>query len=76
MTSDIISWLGSKFPQTTFHNARDILSLFHEDSTVEKWKLYNVTSEMKTAILEWFLRKAGSGNRTQGPRWIKKGSAQ
>lgn len=63
-----VGWLASKFPQTTFHNARDVLSLYHEDATVEKHHLYNVTPEIKEALLKWFYEKEDPGTGLWGPR--------
>ena len=63
-----VGWLGSKFPQTTFHNARDILSLYYEDNVVEKYGLYNMPPETKKALLEWFYQFQDAETGLWGPK--------
>ncbi len=56
-----VGWLALKFPQTSFHNVRDLISLardyehHNEDevSMVQKHNLYNFSPEWKHALLEW-----------------------
>jgi hypothetical protein len=63
-----VGWIASKFPQTTFHNARDVLSLFYEDNTVEKHSLYNVSPEIKQVLLQWFYDNQDPETGFWGPR--------
>ena len=63
-----VGWIASKFPQTTFHNARDVLSLYHEDNTVEKHNLYNVSPELKQALLQWFYENQDPETGLWGPK--------
>lgn len=63
-----IGWIASKFPQTTFHNARDVLSLFQEVNTVEKYKLYDVSPEVNRALLQWFYDNQDSETGLWGPK--------
>ncbi|TAL36692.1 MAG: hypothetical protein EPN93_07655 [Spirochaetes bacterium] len=63
-----VGWIASKFPQTTFHNARDLLSLYHEDDTVEKYNLYNLSPESKQAMLGWFYKNQDPETGLWGPK--------
>lgn len=49
-----ISSIGNKFPQTSFHFTRCLLSLFYEDNTVESNHLYTMSPEWHDALLKWF----------------------
>ena len=63
-----VGWIGSIFPQTSFHFARDILSLFYEDNTVAKDSLYNVSPGTKEALLQWFYANQDPETGLWGPR--------
>ena len=63
-----VGWLGSKFPQTSFHFARCLLSLFHEDDVVVKRNLYKVSPEWDRALLEWFYDNQDPATGLWGPR--------
>lgn len=63
-----VGWIGAKFPQTSFHFARDILSLFYEDNTVIKRSLYNVSPEAKQALLQWFYENQDPETGLWGPK--------
>jgi len=63
-----VGWMASKLPQTTFHNTRDVLSLFYEDNTVEKHNLYNVSPEFKQALLQWFYENQDPETGLWGPK--------
>jgi hypothetical protein len=63
-----VSWIAAKFPQTTFHNARDVLSLFFEVNTVEKYGLYHVSPEVKKALLQWFYDNQDPQTGLWGPK--------
>ncbi|MBN1499174.1 MAG: hypothetical protein JW982_03385 [Spirochaetes bacterium] len=63
-----VGWLGNKFPQTTFHFTRCLLSLFYEDPIIEKYDLYEVSPEWKTALLKWFYDHQDPESGIWGPR--------
>lgn len=63
-----VGWIGAKFPQTSFHFARDILSLFYEDNTVAKYNLYNISPETKEALLQWFYENQDLETGLWGPK--------
>ncbi len=63
-----VGWLASKFPQTSFHFARDILSLFYEDNTVVKRGLYDVAPEAQDELLQWFYENQDPQTGLWGPR--------
>ncbi len=63
-----VGWIGTKFPQTSFHFARDVLSLFFEDNTVIKHNLYNVSPETKQALLQWFYENQDPQTGLWGPK--------
>ena len=64
-----VGWIGTKFPQNTFHFARCMLSLFFEDPIVEKYNLYPVTPELKTAMIKWFYDRQDPETGLWGPRY-------
>lgn len=66
-----VGWIASKFPQTTFHNARDVLSLIFENSVIEKHNLYHITPELKEAILQWFYDWQDPETGLWGPKSVK-----
>jgi len=63
-----VGWIAQKFPQTSFHNARDILSLFNEESVIEKHHLYNASPKWKKALLKWFYDDQDPGTGLWGPK--------
>ncbi|MCW8965360.1 MAG: hypothetical protein OQK82_01535 [Candidatus Pacearchaeota archaeon] len=71
-----VGWLALKFPQTSFHNVRDLLSLardkdiYGEDgvSIVEKYNLYDFSQEWKDSMLQWFYDYQDSETGTWGPK--------
>lgn len=72
---DDVSTIGKiqlKFPQTTFHQARDMLSLFYEDTdVVDKYGLYNMPPKTKKALLEWFYENQDHKTGLWGPKNTK-----
>lgn len=60
--------ISSKLPQTSFHFARDILSLFYEGSIVKEYNLYNMPDETKKTILKWFYNNQDSSTGLWGPK--------
>ncbi len=63
-----VGWIGNRFPQTSFHFARCLLSLFYEDPVIEKYNLYNVSPEWKNAMLQWFYKNQDPETGLWGPR--------
>jgi len=72
-----IGWIASKLPQTSFHNARDILSLakdnisYNEDDAdlvIEKYNLYHFYPEWKRTMLEWFYKNQDPETGLWGPK--------
>ncbi|WP_025865008.1 hypothetical protein [Prolixibacter bellariivorans] len=48
-----VGWIASKFPQTTFHFARNILDCTNQDNILERNNLYRFSPEWKYAMLTW-----------------------
>jgi hypothetical protein len=63
-----VGWIGNRFPQTTFHFTRCLLSMFYEDPVVEKYDLYKVSPEWKIALLQWFYEHQDPQTGVWGPR--------
>ena len=63
-----VGWIGLKFPQTSFHFTRCLLSLFHEDSVVVMHGLYKVSPEWDRALLRWFYDTQDPETGVWGPR--------
>jgi hypothetical protein len=63
-----VGWIGNKFPQTTFHFTRCLLSMFYEDPVVEKYGLYKVSPEWKISLLKWFYAHQDPQTGVWGPR--------
>ncbi len=63
-----VGWLASQFPQTSFHFTRCLLSLFYEDTVVEKYQLYKVSPQWKKALLQWFYENQDPQTGLWGPR--------
>ncbi len=49
-----VGWLASRFPQTSFVFARELLAYCKEDSVLVRNNLYTFTPEWKQAMLQWF----------------------
>ncbi|MGD9152736.1 MAG: hypothetical protein PVG30_03645 [Gammaproteobacteria bacterium] len=65
----IVGWIQLKFPQTTFHQARDMLSIFYEEvDVIDKYGLYKMPSETKKAILAWFYANQDPSTGLWGPK--------
>ncbi len=62
-----VGWIGSLFPQSSFHFTRCLLSMFHEDSTVEKYHLYSFSPEWKRSLLVWFYEHQDPETGLWGP---------
>lgn len=72
-----IGWIASKLPQTSFHNARDILSLgkdnisYNEDEVdlvIQKNNLHNFSPEWRQTLLEWFYENQDPETGLWGPK--------
>jgi hypothetical protein len=63
-----VGWPASTFPQTSFHLARDLLSLIHEDCIVEKHGLYRFSPEWKKTLLKWFYDNQDPKTGLWGPK--------
>ena len=72
-----IGWIASKFPQTTFHQTRDILiSLNGEgdgEGITEKHNLYKFSPEWKQALIRWFYENQDPETGFWGPRSRRSG---
>ncbi len=71
-----VGWLALRFPQTSFHNVRDITSLarsrdiYGEESIsmIEKYNLYNFSPEWKDSMLQWIYDYQDPETGTWGPK--------
>jgi hypothetical protein len=72
-----IGWIASKLPQTSFHSARDILSLARdnisynieeEDLVIQKHNLYNFSPEWRQVMLKWFWENQDPETGLWGPK--------
>jgi len=60
----------SKFPQTSFHNARDLISLAVDDppSVIQRNGLYDFSPEWKRTLLQWFADNQDPETGLWGPK--------
>lgn len=66
-----ISYVGriaSKFPQTTFHFARNLLSCAKPDNVLDRNNLYPFSPEWKHAMLKWMYEFQDSVTGMWGPK--------
>lgn len=63
-----IGWIASKFPQTTFHFARNILDCTNQNNTLERNNLYRFSPEWKYAMLTWMYNFQDSTTGMWGPK--------
>jgi len=63
-----VDWPSSKFPQTTFHFCRDILSEAISGSTLDRTNLYKFSSEWKQAMLKWMYNFQDTTTGLWGPK--------
>lgn len=63
-----VGWMASKFPQTSFHMARDLLAYASDDNVLERNALYAFSAEWKRALLEWFHDDQDPETGFWGPR--------
>lgn len=63
-----VGWIGAKFPQTSFHFARDMLSNARPDNVIERNNLYNFSPEWKHAMLKWMYEFQDAETGLWGPK--------
>jgi hypothetical protein len=63
-----VGWIASKFPQTSFHFARDILGMQYEGDIIEKHNLYQFSPEWKQALIRWFYDNQDPETGLWGPK--------
>ena len=63
--------IGAKFPQTSFHFARDMFSNFGPENAIERNNLYQFSPEWKEAILKWMYDFQDEETGLWGPKSIK-----
>ena len=63
-----VGWIASKFPQTSFHFARNMLSCAQQDNTIERNNLYSFSPEWKHAMLKWMYDFQDSTSGMWGPK--------
>jgi len=63
-----VGWLTSKFPQTSFHFARNILGEAMPDNTLERNNLYKFSPEWKHTLLKWMYDFQDTTTGLWGPK--------
>ena len=63
-----VGWIAPKFPQTTFHFARNILDCTKQDNILERNKLYSFSAEWRHAMLKWMYDFQDSTSGMWGPK--------
>lgn len=63
-----VSWLASRFPQTTFHFSRDILGETMPDNTLDRTNLYRFSPEWKHTMLKWMYDFQDPATGMWGPK--------
>ncbi len=63
-----VGWIASKFPQTSFHFARNILDCTEQGNTLERNNLYSFFSEWKHAMLKLMYDFQDSTSGMWGPK--------
>lgn len=73
-----VGWIASKFPQTPFHNVRDLIILARDkehhnmdefDMVIQENGLYNFTPEWKHSLLQWIYDFQDSETGLWGPKF-------
>lgn len=69
-----VGWIASRFPQTSFHFARDLLGYCKEGGILERNNLYAFSTDWKHAMLQWFHAYQDPETGLWGPksRWSGK----
>ncbi len=63
-----LSWKTSKFPQTTFHLARNLMDATMPDNILETYNLYTFSPEWKHTILKWMYDFQDTTSGMWGPK--------
>lgn len=63
-----VGWIASRFPQTSFHFARDLLDYATEDNVLERNQLYSFSAAWKQAMLQWFYNNQDPATGLWGPK--------
>jgi hypothetical protein len=63
-----VGWLASRYPQTTFHFARNILDATNADNVFEAHNLYSFSPEWKQAMLKWMYNFQDTTSGMWGPK--------
>ncbi len=63
-----VSWISTKFPQTSFVFARSILSYVNGEGVMERNGFYEFSDEWKQALLKWFYDNQDPETGFWGPR--------
>ncbi len=63
-----VSWISTKFPQTSYVFARSILSYANGEGVMEKNGLYTFSDEWKQSLLQWFYDNQDPETGFWGPR--------
>ena len=63
-----VGWLASKFPQTSFHFARNILGEAMPGKTLERTNLYRFSPEWKHTMLKWMYDFQDTTTGLWGPK--------
>ena len=63
-----IGWLAAKFPQTSFHIARNHLHYCEAGNILERNHLYTFSPEWKQALIKWFYENQDPETGFWGPR--------
>jgi hypothetical protein len=63
-----VGWMGAKFPQTSFHFARDILSNAAPDNVIVRHDLYQFSPEWKQTMFKWMYEFQDPKTGLWGPK--------
>jgi hypothetical protein len=63
-----VSWISTKFPQTSYVFARSIFSYSSDDGIIGKNGFYKFSDEWKQALLQWFYDNQDPETGFWGPR--------
>ncbi len=69
-----VGWKASKFPQTTFHFARNLLDCAKQGNILERNNLYSFSPEWKQAMLKWMYDFQDSTSGMWGPKSRRTGA--
>jgi hypothetical protein len=69
-----VGWIGARFPQTSFHVARNHLAYADDESILDRNQLYTFSPEWKRTLLQWFADHQDPKTGFWGP--LARGSGQ